>query len=196
MGTSWVARRVTELARLECARTKRNTAFRMSAAHRRYVDASAEWRLRMAYQLDPGDAVLYEILHFQLTRKLTQKPAVQQEIVALAEQAIANVDSPTAGMSAALTGAGAAVNLLNDLLRPSQTPRDEQAILRRWGQLESCLARYWAIQQQAVTEGWWNGIPGVRQIELDGHARLLGRIADTIRKQLPGAKVTAAIREP
>lgn len=175
---------LVRLARLEKSRTRRNSPFPTTEAHRRYLDASAFWRLRSAYALDRSDATLYEILHFQLAARAARDPALRGEVERFAEQAIAQADAPMAGATAALTGAGAAINLLNDLLAPGLTRRDDAAILKRWRQLDDCLQRYQGIHDQAVADGWWQGIPEIRRQELEQHAALLRRIAETIRRQL------------
>lgn len=191
---SWLDRRILHLADLETRRTVRNSPFPTSDAHRRFLDASANWRLRAAYELDPGDAVLYEILHHQLSTRLARDPGIQKELDALAERAITHGTAPMSGLNAALAGAGAALNLLNDLLRPGQVRRDDDAIIRRWGQLDRCLARYRALRHDAVERGWWAGIPEVRQREMEEHAAFLSRIAGRIRVQLPAARLTVEIQ--
>lgn len=180
----WLDARLQQLARLEKARTKRNSSFPTSDAHRRYLEASANWRLKAAYELDRSDATLYEILHFQLAARAAQDPRLLDDVVHFADQAIDLVDAPMAGFSAALTGAGAAINLLNDLLAPGQARRDDEAILRRWRQLETCLQKFQAIREQGQAEGWWQGIPEIRRQEVESHAALLARIAESIRKML------------
>lgn len=172
------------LARLEKGRTQRNSPFPTTEAHRRYLEASAFWRLRSAYALDRSDAVLYEILHFQLAARAEQRPELRGQVQRLADEAIALATAPMSGASAALTGAGAAINLLNELLVPGLAKRDDAAIRARWQQLGDCLQRYQSLHDQALAEGWWQGIPEIRRQELEQHAALLKRIADTIRQQL------------
>lgn len=182
--TSGLEDTIARLAQLEKSRTRRNSPFSTTEAHRRYLDASAFWRLRYAYALDRSDATLYEILHFQLAARAVQRPELRGEVLRLADEAIALATAPLSGASAALTGAGAAINLLNELLVPGLARRDDMAILARWRQLVDCLQRYQDIHDQALAEGWWSGIPEIRRQELEQHAALLQRIADTIRRQL------------
>lgn len=182
---------IARLARLEKSRTRRNSPFPTTEAHRRYLEASAFWRLKSAYALDRSDAALYEILHFQLAARAVQRPELRGEVLRLADEAIALATAPMSGASAALTGAGAAINLLNDLLVPGQPRRDEAAILKRWRQLGDCLQRYLDIHDQALAEGWWQGIPEIRRQELEQHAALLQRIADTIRRQLEALQLVS-----
>lgn len=191
--TSGLEDAIGRLARLEKSRTKRNSPYPTTDAHRRYLEASAFWRLRSAYALDRSDATLYEILHFQLAARAAQQPSLRTEVVRFAEQAIAQVDAPLAGFSAALTGAGAAINLLNDLLAPGQKHPDDAAILRRWRQLETCLQRYRSIREQALTEGWWQRLPEIRRQEVESHAALLTRIAENVRQQLPAARLNVVV---
>ncbi len=193
---TWLEARVHALARLEKERTRRNSPFPMTAAHQRYLDSSAFWRLRSAYALDRSDTSLYEILHFQLAARALQRPELKPEVVRLAEQAIAMADMPMAGFAAPLTGAGAAINLLNDLLDPKQVRRDDAAILKRWAQLGSCLRRYEEILGQAQAEDWWQGIPEVRREEVESHAAFLGRIAAIIRQQLVVLQLLPASEAP
>jgi hypothetical protein len=182
--TSGLEAAVIRLARLEKNRTKRNSPFPTSGAHQRYLEASAFWRLRSAYRLDRSDAILYEILHFQLAARAARQPERYAEVLQLADQAIALATAPMSGASAALTGAGAAINLLNELLMPEASRRDVPAILLRWGQLNACLQRYREIHDQGEAEGWWQGIPEIRRQEIEQHAALLQHLADIIRQQL------------
>jgi hypothetical protein len=186
---SWLERGVAELARLETARTKRNTPFATTAAHTRFINASAAWRLRVAYELDPGDAILYEILHFQLSSHGEPGPATQKLIHELADKAIRYASAPRASMSDALTGAGAATNLLNQQFRSGRALVPGDLILRNWDSMKRCLDRYRAVRQQAADEGWWEGIPQVRREEIETHAALLEKVAETIRKSLVAAKI-------
>lgn len=191
--TSGLEDALGHLARLEKGRTKRNSPFPTTEAHRRYLDASAFWRLRSAYALDRSDATLYEILHFQLAARAAQRPELREEVLRLADEAIAQANAPMAGFSAALTGAGAAINLLNDLLAPGQTHRDDEAIVRCWRHLETCLQRYRSIREQALAEGWWQRLPETRRQEVESHATLLTRIADNVRQQLPAARLDVVV---
>ena len=190
---AWIEARIRQLAQLEKHRTQRNSSFPMTDAHRRYLEASAYWRLKSAYALDRSDATLYEILHFQLAARAAQEPSLRAEVVRFAEEAIAQADAPMAGFSAALTGAGAAINLLNDLLMPGQARRDDAAILRHWRQLETCLQRYRSIREQALVEGWWQRLPEIRRQEVESHAAMLTRIAENVRQQLPAARLNVVV---
>lgn len=186
---SWLDRAGGELNHLEAARTRRNSPFAMTPAHRRYLDSSATWRLRFAYGLDPGDATLYEILHFQLASHPEALEKARQATTSLANEAIRHALSNHGGMSDALTGAGAAINLLNEQLLPGQTRRDPAiVILGHWDVLNRCLQRYRDLRKQADAEGWWQGIPEPRQEELATHAHLLEKITATIRQQLVNEK--------
>ncbi|TDU70893.1 hypothetical protein EI77_02011 [Prosthecobacter fusiformis] len=176
---SWLDQRVDKLARLEKSRTKRNNPLPLSAAHRRYVNAAGDVRLRLAYHLDPGDAILYEILHFHLSSRTQRSEA---SLKALSHRAMAYGLRQGGSLSDALTGAGAAINLLNDELRPENTQRDFQAIQHQRDILERSLARYGEIRSTAQSEGWWDGIPSVRRDELEEHAKLLTRIRDNVRR--------------
>lgn len=175
----WVA----TLAQLEKGRTRRNSAFPLSAAHRRYVDASATTRLRLAYSLDPGDAVLYEILHFHLASRSGQNTAAALQD--LTTQALSHGLRPQGSLSDALTAAGAAINILNDQFQPGRPGgADPQAVqaARHW--LKQALAKYDALHDQAIKDGWWEGIPPIRRGELQTHAAQLHRLAAMIESKL------------
>lgn len=189
---SWLDHRVDDLARMEALRTKRNTPFQPSAAHRKYISASADWRLRLANQLDPGDPTLYEILNFNLTSQGLPEATLKPLLSELAHDAVYHALGERSGVNEALTGAGAAVNLLNDQLQRNQAkPADPYSILRNWQLLTLCLERYQTIHQDGIEEGWWSKIPEVRQEEIETYARLLQKIAETIRKQLVEMKLAS-----
>ena len=146
------------------------------------MNAAATWRLRLACHFDPGDMVLYEILY-------AQTPGDQAD-QALAEQAIRRALLPAAGFSDALTGAGAAVNLLNEALQPEKAASLDHALAARWWTaLDQCLLRYQSLRATAVAEQWWEGIPETRREELDSHAAFLERLSASIRQQLVAKQI-------
>ncbi|MEN3943762.1 hypothetical protein WJU23_20850 [Prosthecobacter sp. SYSU 5D2] len=183
-GLSWADRQVDRLARLEKARTRRNNPLPMSAAHQRYVNAAGDVRLRLAYQLDPGDAILYEILHFHLSTRGPEAGDAKPFLDALANKAMAYGQRPEASLSDTLTGAGAAINLLNQELLTETRKRNVAGIQKQWANLEACLGRYHLIRHKAETEGWWERIPPLRRQELEEHARLLIRIRGMVKQTL------------
>ncbi|GEP42324.1 hypothetical protein [Brevifollis gellanilyticus] len=181
---SWLQGRVDDLTRLEKSRTKRTSSVPLSAAHQNYLRVAADMRLRLAYQLDPGDAVLYEILHFHIASRTQPPEAARPALDALARSAMDYAVREGGSLSDALTGAGAAINLLNDQLQPGNQKRDNQAVARHWQVLERCLQRYQSLKVQAQAEGWWEGIPTLRRKDLEEHASLLMRIRDMIQRTL------------
>lgn len=183
---SWLDRRIDRWLALEARRTRRTSSFAPSAAHQRYLNASALWRLRLAHRLDPADPALYEILHTALTAQALDSPRLRGQTQELADQAIARAAGPMAGMLQQLTGAGAAINRLNELMAPEALPRDSAAIRRYLASLQACLVRYHDIRRQAETEGWWAGLSAIRQEEIESHARLL----DGLARQLAPAAAT------
>lgn len=178
---------VDKLARLEKARTQRNSSFPLSPAHQRYVDASATTRLKLAYALDPGDAVLYEVLYFHLASR--PGPTMAAALQALTAQAMEYGLRPQGSLSDALTAAGAAINVLNEQLQGNRPGSAEvPAVLAARQVLKQGLARYDALRGEARQNGWWEGIPAVRRAELENHAAQLRRIAELIEKTLSRAK--------
>jgi hypothetical protein len=174
------------MRQLEMNRTRRQGPASISAAHQRFLNASASWRLRLAYHLDPGDATLYEILHQELTRNAASPAEALRASGELARRAIDRANSPSGGLSDALTGAGAAINLLNDVLqsKPPGKGADKEAVSATWSAVESCLNRYRLLREGAKQDGWWEGIPDVRREELNAHAAFLERLAARIRQDL------------
>ncbi|MDI1311246.1 MAG: hypothetical protein PSV43_03765, partial [Prosthecobacter sp.] len=173
--TSWLQARVDELSRLEKSRTRRVSTVPLSNAHQQFLYAAADVRLRFAYQLDPGDATLYEILHFHIASRTQSPEAARAAIDALGQSAMAYGLREGGSLSDALTGAGAAINLLNDQLQPGNARRDDKAVSREWHALEECLERYRRLRSSAELEGWWDGVPEVRREEIEAHAKLLKR---------------------
>lgn len=189
--TSWLQARVDELSRLEKSRTRRVSTVPLSNAHQQFLYAAADVRLRFAYQLDPGDATLYEILHFHIASRTQSPEAARAAIDALGQSAMAYGLREGGSLSDALTGAGAAINLLNDQLQPGNARRDDKAVSREWHALEECLERYRRLRSSAELEGWWDGVPEVRREEIEAHAKLLKRIREMIRPVLPPGAATA-----
>lgn len=182
---SWIEAKVDRLSQFEKSRTRRNSTFPLSQAHQRFLNSAADGRLRLAYDLDPGDAVLYEILHFHIATRTQPPEAARSAALALADKAMAYGLRQNASLSDTLTGAGAAINLLNEQLMPENTQRDPQAIRRGWEALKQCLAHYDHIRATAQTEGWWDHIPPTRRQEIEEHAGLLQKIRGMIQKTLP-----------
>ncbi|SKA82437.1 hypothetical protein SAMN02745166_00908 [Prosthecobacter debontii] len=193
--SSWAEAQVQKITALEKARTKRNSAFPLSTAHQRYLNAAGDVRLRLAYQLDPGDATLYEVFHYHLGSHLPPE-AIGPALTELAHQAMNYGLRRDAGLSDCLTGAGAAINLLNDQLRPENHNRNPEVIENSWKTLEQCLKRYGDLEEKAQKEGWWEGIPPIRRQELDEHANLLRRIRDMIQRTLARPKIPNASNGP
>lgn len=108
------------LFKLETQRRRRSGPAVLSAAHRRYIQASAGWRLRLAYNLDPGDPALYEILYHYITTTSQDLGQVKERSRIVTEKALAQAKSSQGGMANALTGVGAAINGLNDLILAAQ----------------------------------------------------------------------------
>lgn len=184
VSASWLQGRVDQLARLEKSRTRRTSSVPLSAAHQDYLRVAADMRLRLAYQLDPGDAILYEILHFHIASRTQPPEAARPALDALARSAMNYAVREGGSLSDALTGASAAINLLNDQLQPGNPHRDSQAVAGHWQVLELCLRRYQSLRIQAQAEGWWEGIPAMRRKDLEEHAGLLMRIRDMIQHTL------------
>lgn len=191
--TSWLQAGVDALSRLEKSRTRRSSTVPLSNAHQQYLYAAADVRLRFAYQLDPGDATLYEILYFHIASRTQSSEAARAALDELSQNAMAYGLREGGSMSDALTGAGAAINLLNDQLQPGNASRDDKAVSREWHALEECLERYRRLSSSAEEEGWWDGVPKVRRQELEAHAKLLMRIREMIRPVLPPGVATASL---
>lgn len=181
----WLEQWTKRLAELEQGRTRRNTPFATAPAHRRYLAAAADWRVHLAWQLDPCDAALYEIDHFAATSRAPSPEAASKASGDLAVRTIVNALSVQAGPADLLTGAGAAINLLNEQLLPGRpTPPNPATVRRDWRVLEFCLNRHRELREQAAEENWWSDIPPVRREEIDSYARLLEKLSGTIRMQL------------
>ncbi len=190
---SWLQARVDHLTRLEKSRTQRTSRLPLSNAHQNYLNAAADVRLRFAYELDPGDATLYEILHFHIASRTKSPEVARADLHSLAQSAMAYGVRESGSLSDALTGAGAAINLLNDQLQLGNPHRDHQAIMEQWQILEKCLERYRMLRSGAQSDGWWEGIPVMRRQEFEDHAKLLTRIRGMIERTLqPGLESSNA----
>ncbi len=185
---SWLEHRLAWLADLEEARLSPTSTIALSNAHRRYLDATANWHLRVAYRLDPGDAALYEILHYTVMAGAAGPELARDGAEKLAAQTIEHALSVRGGIAAALTGAGAAINLLNNDMVPESGVGPE-VVLRHWEMLSNCLKRYRKSKAEAVVEGWWEGVPQVRRGELAAYAALVEKLASTIGRKLAATGV-------
>ncbi len=180
---SWLQQSIDWLTELEEARVTPTTLIAMSKAHRRYLNATANGQLKAAFRLDPGDAALYEILHYTAMGSAAKPDLARSEAEKLAAQTISHALSDQGGISAALTGAGAAINLLNnDMVRDSGVA--PEVTMRHWKMLSNCLQRYHVLKVQAVEEQWWEGVPQVRRGELAGYGALVEKLANTIGRRL------------
>jgi hypothetical protein len=183
--SSWVDRLGKSVSGMEHLRTVRNSPFAVAPAHRRFLSASADWRVHVAWLLDPGDAALYEIDHFVSVSGAPDPATAKRKALALAQRTIEHALSPQAGPMEALTGAGAAINLLNDGLRPNRPdPPKTAELLQNWRLLNLCLDRHRELREQAMQEDWWHGIPDVRRGEIETYATMLQRLSGLIHQQL------------
>ena len=181
----WLEDWTRRLSELEEGRTRRNSPFPSTAAHRRYLTASADWRVHVAWLLDPCDAALYEIDHFTVASRAPTPEAASKASGELSVRTIVSALSLQSGPAEVLTGAGAAINLLNEQLVPGRhTPPDPAKLQRDWRVLEFCLSRHRQLREQASEEDWWSDIPPVRREEIDSYASLLEKLSGTIRQQL------------
>ena len=181
----WMEQATHWLAELDDERTERNSTFATSPAHRRFLNAAADWRLRLAYEFDPGDAALYEIAHFTAMGRGPSPEAARHAAEQLAQHTVEHALAPQSGLADALTGAGAVINLFNDQLQPDRPiPPDPARLRSDWKVLQACLARYHALREQAGSEGWWDDIPEIRRQEIESYAAFLAKITDTIHQQL------------
>lgn len=182
---SWVDRLGRSVSRMDHMRSVRNSPFAVAPTHRLFLSASADWRVHVAWQLDPGDAALYEIDHYVSLTRATSAESAKRKASELAQRTIQHALSPQAGPADALTGAGAAINLLNDDLRRGRTePVKTEELLRDWRALMFCLNRHRELRQEADEEDWWNEIPDVRRTEIETYATMLERLSVMIQKQL------------
>lgn len=171
--------------RLETQRTRRAGPVVFSAAHRRYINASAGWRLRLAYNLDPGDPVLYEILYHYITTTSQDLAQIQERSRIVTKKALDHARSSQGGMANALTGVGAAINGLNEVLLAAQPefPSKEE-IAPHWDSITSLQRQFHETRAAAEREGWWQNIPPARRTEIDDHARFLDRLVAKFRDNL------------
>jgi len=180
---AWLNKAVSRLSALEEQRMLPTSKMPISNAHKRYLDAAANAQLRAAYWLDPGDAALYEISHYAVMASAENPETGRIRAEQLAAQTIEHALSDQGGMSAALTGAGAAINLLNnDMVAGSGVAGD--VVLGHWALLSECLKRYALLRGQAAAEGWWEEIPEIRRGEIGSYAALVEKLAGTIKRRL------------
>lgn len=157
----------------------------MSVAHQRFVNASFGWRLRLAYNLDPGDPQLYELLHYHILTTSQDIPQAQRRSHALTAKALAHAKSNQGGMADSLTGLGAAINAFNDVLLAAQPNiPSKEALMPIWDSIDSCQRQFHERRASAESEGWWSNIPQWRRTEIESHAALLDNLTRQIRSYL------------
>jgi hypothetical protein len=162
---------------LEKRRTQRQDNQPLSNKHRSYLNAATGVRLRLAYNLDPGDSILYEILHHHILTTSTDTPQALVRSQLLTNKALAHAHSSHAGMSDALTGQAAAINALDEMIAVAQPelPTKER-LLANWKDVISCQSRFRELRGAAEREGWWSNIPKNRRMEIDKQAVFLDRL--------------------
>jgi|694.fasta_scaffold20112_3 hypothetical protein len=184
----WIDGLVNVVDQLEKKRTKRSSHLPFSNAHHHFLNAAADMRLRFAYELDPSDSTLYEILHFHILSRSDSSVGAQLAAEMLAKNAITHALHDQAGLCAALTGAGAAINLLNLQWQLEPSARDELLLTSHLKHLEQCLVKYERLRANALDEGWWSEISDVRRKEIEDYAQMLNRVYNMFKKTVsPGA---------
>jgi hypothetical protein len=170
---------------LEKRRTQRRDRSPLSGKHIQYLNAATGWRLRLAYNLDPGDPILYEILHHHILTTSQDINQARARSRSLTDQALAHAHSSQAGMADALTGVGAAINALDELIlsaKPNLPGKDQ--LLASWQEISSSQTRFREFRADAEREGWWSNIPDSRRTEIDSYASFLNRLTGQIREFL------------
>jgi hypothetical protein len=194
---SWIDRLGKGICRMEHMRSVRNSPFAVAPTHRRFLSASADWRVHIAWTLDPGDAALYEVDYYTAMSRGPSIETAQQKAERLSRETIQHALSPQASLADALTGAGAAINLLNAQLLPNRpTPPDVAGVWRDWRVLKFCLTRHRDLRQQAAEEDWWADIPEVRRQEIETYAKMLMHLTGTIRQQLASNGLIRVVGAP
>jgi hypothetical protein len=194
---SWIERLGKGISRIEHMRSVRNSPFAVAPTHQRFLSASADWRVHIAWTLDPCDAALYEVDYYTAISRGPSRETAKQKAERLSRETIQHALSERASLADALTGAGAAINLLNDQLQPNRpTPPDVAGVWRDWRVLKFCLTRHEALRQQADEEDWWADIPEVRRQEIDSYARMLVHLTGTIRQQLTNSGLVRVVGAP
>lgn len=170
---------------LEKRRTHRKDRVAFSAKHIQYLNAATGWRLRLAYNLDPGDPMLYEILHHHILTTSQNIDQARARSRLLTDQALAHAHSSQADMDDTLTGVAAAINALNETIlaaQPNQPSKEE--LLANWQEITSCQNRFHELRTAAEQEGWWSNIPGHRRAEIDNQANFLSGLTKQIQEFL------------
>lgn len=178
---------------LETRRTQRHGAVSRSPAHQRFINASTGWRLRLATNLDPGDPILYEILHQHILTTSPDTTKALQSVRALSKRALTHALSEQAGMMDSLTGLGAAINVLNDMIltaRPALPGKTD--VVELWHGIAQCQQRYHAIRADAEREGWWQNIPEMRRFEINNHAKFLDDLTRKMHEFLKAKDLLAS----
>jgi hypothetical protein len=162
------------LNELDTRRTQRHGGFARTTAHQRFINAATGWRLRLATNLDPGDPILYEILHQHILTTTPDEKRALESVRTLSHRALAHALSEKAGMMDSLTGLGAGINVLNDMILMARPALPAKAdVVELWYGIAQCQKRYHDIRESAEREGWWQNIPEIRRFEIDNHARFL-----------------------
>ncbi|MEI6871371.1 MAG: hypothetical protein WCL08_03725 [Verrucomicrobiota bacterium] len=187
---SWLQQCSERISEWEAHRKAAPRHFKIRPSHRRYLEATAARYVRTAYHLDPGDSALYEIMHYTEMSRAGSPASAVQVSEKLARETIAHALSPVGGCAAALTGAGAAINLLNNAMQAGAPATASPEQLRQhWKMLSECLDRYHTLKQSAVSEGWWEAIPLERRREIGIYAALIEKLSRIIGRKLETAGV-------
>jgi hypothetical protein len=177
------------LSSLEFRRTRRTSPAELSQAHKRYLNAAANRRLRLAFKLDPGDPALYEILHYSLEATAKDPASIRQAARALAMQTVDQALSFQGSPAAALTGAGAMLNLMNQAAAPPDVLEAD------WGLHLRCLDRYHSLLRLGKQEGWWDNMPDSRRSEIESYARLVERLSGEAGQFIQRNGVSPSLRQ-
>ncbi|RBP36387.1 hypothetical protein DES53_11798 [Roseimicrobium gellanilyticum] len=190
-----LVRAASWLRSLEKRRTQRKDRAPFSPGHAHYLNAATGWRLRLAYNLDPGDPVLYEILHHHILTTSQDVAQARMRSQLVTEQALAHAHSSQAGMSDALTGLGAAINAFNETVLAAQPGKPEHAqILANWEDITLCQRSFRERRAAAEQEGWWMNIPIHRRAEIDDYAKFLDRLTGHLQVYLERSGIEVSHR--
>lgn len=169
---------LTELQDLEAERHRRSSAFDISTTQKKQLEAAGNERLKLAFQLDPGDYELYEMLHITLASEPGLSASGKTSAVrAIAEMSINNAHLHFSGLFDQLAAIGAAQNCLLDLfsLPPSSAHQEE---IRHFMQVQDDnLLKLRLLMRNSEHEEWWKNLPLHRKVTLNNYASMLEKLA-------------------
>lgn len=171
------------LVRLDHATAERTNPNAPTEAHKFYLRAQIEKKLRFAYNLDPSHYANYNSYHLFLTQMDLGTIAVSATerrdlVIGLADRTIRYCLTEQSDPRPSLTAASAAYNIVEQMFTAEEGTYTSAQMRDQLEVMDFCLHRHFKLLDEATTSGSWALLSPQRQDEVLKRSTLLMKLRD------------------